>query len=334
MRGKITQAQLETKVIKSMRDWLQEAGFFEIFPPKIVKASGACENIDTLFEVAVNGNLYWFCPKKPCRAYLSQTAQLYLEAFTPYLKKVYSIGPSFRAEGGNDNRHLTEFTMLEIEFVGGFRKLLRYIEEIIYRVILDLVGLPRKARKTMGIGKKEIERLKRVKPIFPKITYDEAIEILGLPFGSDISSVQEQRLVEKFAGQPLFITHFPNPLYNHGKEIEVEKFFNMMPDPKNPKRVLSADLILPIGGEAVGAAQRVWEHEELKWRLENSKMFKRLRNKGGGLRDFEWYFQQIKEKSLLHSGCGFGIARILKFLKGEGNIKSAVTFSLNQENII
>ncbi len=334
MKDRVATAKLEEQVIKSMRNWLGEAGFSEIFPPKIVRASGACENINTLFEIAVNGNLYWFHSDKPHLAYLSQTAQLYLEAFTPYLKKVYSVGPSFRAEEGNDNRHLTEFTMLEIEFLGEFKKLLMYIEKIIYRVVTDFLQSPERVKRTLGIKRKEIERLGKLKPIFPKITYDEAIEILGLSYGSDISSKDEQRLVEKFRNQPLFITHFPNPLFDHRKEIEVEKFFNMIPDPKNPARVLSADLILPIGGEAVGAAQRVHKFEELKWRLKNSRMFKRLKAKGGELSDFNWYFQRIKEKSVPHSGCGFGIGRIMKFLTGEENIKRVITFPCNQVNII
>ena len=334
MKEKIATATLETEVIKSMRNWLEEVGFFEIFPPKIVRASGACENIDTLFEVGVNGNTHWFHSKRPHQAYLSQTAQLYLEAFVPYLKNVYSLGPSFRAEEGNDNRHLTEFLMLEIEFAGGFKKLLNYVEKIIYRTIEDVLNLPMKVKMNIGLNEKVTERLKKVKPIFPKITYDKAIKILGLPFGSDISRKNEQKLIKKFDGQPLFITHFPNPLYDHGKEIEVEKFFNMIPDPRNQKRVLSADLILPFGGETVGAAQRVYKLGELRWRLKHSKMFERLKKKGGVLDDFDWYFQRIKEKSLSHSGCGFGIGRILKFLRGEEDIKRVITFPSNQENII
>jgi len=334
MIEKITTAKLEEQVIKSMRDWLEKAGFFEIFPPKIVRASGACENIDTLFEVGVEGNFHWFNPKNPCRAYLSQTAQLYLEAFVPYFKKVYSVGPSFRAEEGNDNRHLIEFTMLEIEFAGNFEQLLEYVEKIIFKVVSDILSLSDEKRKEFGLGKQEIERLQKVKPVFPKITYDEAVRILALSFGSDISWRNEQKLLDKFEGQPLFITHFPNPLYDHGKEIEVEKFFNMMPDPLNPARVLSADLILPFGGEAVGAAQRVYRLEELKWRLENSKMFKRLQKKGGNLEDFKWYFERISEKSVPHAGCGFGLGRILKFLQGKKDIKQVVTFPSNQEVLI
>ena len=108
----------------------------------------------------------------------------------------------------------------------------------------------------------------------------------------------------------------------------------MIPDPSDKTQVLSADLILPTGGECVGAAQRVHNPEELKWRLENSKMFLRLKNKGGTLDDFNWYFQRIKEKSVPHSGCGFGIGRILKFLKGKEDIKKVITFPLNQECLI
>jgi aspartyl/asparaginyl-tRNA synthetase len=150
MKEKVATAKLERQVIKSMRNWLERAGFFEIFPPKIVRASGACENIDTLFEVGVDGNFYWFKSEKPHKAYLSQTAQLYLESFVPYFKKVYSVGPSFRAEPGNDNRHLTEFTMLEIEFAGGFKELLRYIERVIYKVVKDILNLPAKMKKRVG----------------------------------------------------------------------------------------------------------------------------------------------------------------------------------------
>jgi len=334
MEEKIATAKLERQVIKSMRNCLEKEGFMEIFPPKIVRASGACENVDTLFEVGVKGNFRWFHSKTPHRTYLSQTAQLFLEAFVPYLKKVYSVGPSFRAEPGNDSRHLTEFTMLEIEFAENFKKLLECIEKVIYGVIRDILSLPARVKKELGFGKKEIKRLEKIKPIFPKITYDEAIGILDLPFGADISRKNEQRLIRKFNWQPIFITYYPNPLWNHGKKIEVEKFFNMIPDPKNPARVLSADLILPFGGEAVGAAQRVHKFEELKWRLENSRMFKRLKEKEGGIEDFEWYLEKVKENSVPHAGCGFGIARILKFIRGEDDIKKVIAFPSNQENII
>jgi asparaginyl-tRNA synthetase len=334
MQEKIITAKLENQVIGSMKNWLHEAGFFEIFPPKIVRASGACENVDTLFEIGVSGNMHWFCPQNPHKAYLSQTAQLYLEAFVPYLKKVYSVGPSFRAEEGADNRHLTEFMMMEIEFSEKFETLLSCIEKIIYKVVEDVLKLPLKKQKELGFSKEDVKRLKTIKPIFPKITYEQAVENLGISYGDDISRQNEQTLMAQLGNHPFFITHFPNPLFDHGKEIEVEKFFNMIPDPKNPKRVLSADLILPFGGEAVGAAQRVHNPEELKQRLKNSRMFKRLREKGGRLDDFGWYLEKIEKKSVPHSGCGFGIGRILKFLRGREDIRSVLTFPSNQECVI
>lgn len=334
MKNKISTTKIEGQVIESIRSWLKEANFFEVFPPKIVRASGACENINTLFEVGVDGDFYWFNPEKPHRAYLSQTAQLYLEALVPYLDKVYAIGPSFRAEKGNNNRHLTEFTMLEIEFAGGFQELLDYIEKIVYKIITDILSLPMITKKELGIEEEDIQRLEKTKSVFPKITYSQAVEFLKLPFGSDISREKEQFLIEKFNGQPLFITHFPNPLHDFGKEIEVEKFFNMIPDPSDKSKVLSADLILPIGGEAVGAAQRVHDPEELEYRLVNSKMFKRLEAKGGNLDDFSWYFEKVKEKSVPHAGCGFGLGRILKFLWGKDDIKNVISFPSNQEILI
>jgi aspartyl/asparaginyl-tRNA synthetase len=224
--------------------------------------------------------------------------------------------------------------MLEIEFAGGFQELLRYIEKVVYNVVKDILSLPAKMKRGLGLSAESLKRLKKVKPVFPKITYKEAIKILNLPFGDDIKWKDEQKLLKKFGNQPLLITYYPNPLFHHGKEIEVEKFFNMIPDPENQKYVLSADLILPVSGEAVGAAQRIHKFEELKWRLENSRMFKRLVKKGGSLDDFAWYLEKVKEKSVPHAGCGFGISRILKFIKGEKDIKKAVAFPSNQENII
>ncbi|PJC47897.1 MAG: hypothetical protein CO034_00980 [Parcubacteria group bacterium CG_4_9_14_0_2_um_filter_35_11] len=328
-------ARLESFVLNSMRIYLKKQEFIELIPPKIVRASGACENIDTLFEVGVNKKFQWFKEKgRFLNAYLSQTAQLYLEAFTPFLDKVYSIGPSFRAEAGNDNRHLTEFTMVEIEFKGGFQELLKYIEEIIWSICQDILGLSQKSRRAMGIKKSDISSLKKIKIPFPKIAYKQAIEILKLNFGEDISSDNERKLTKQFNNQPIFITHFPNPIWKYKKRIKVEKFFNMSPNPFNPAYILSADLILPYGGEAVGAAQRVHKLQTIILRLTKSQMFQRLKKKGGSIEDFKWYLEKIKEKIVPHAGCGFGVARIIKFIKREENIKNCVTFLSNQEILI
>ena len=153
--------------------------------------------------------------------------------------------------------------------------------------------------------------------------------------GDDISSKREQLLVKHFNNEPVFITHFPDPMWDFKKNIEVEKFFNMIPDPQNPGRILSCDCILPYGGESVGAASRIYKPDELIRRLKNSRMFKRLLKKGGGLSDFDWYIEAIKKNgSVPHAGCGFGLARICQFILGKEDIRECVPFVLNRQCII
>ena len=330
MHKKVT---LISQILKAGRESLEKRGYIEVIVPRIVRATGACENVNTLFEVSVNQDFQWFGSK----AYLAQTGQLYLEALVPALNKVYCAGPSFRAESAVDNRHITEFLMFEIEFAGDFNQLLIEIETFIYDIAASLAASSQE--KDLGLSAESLERLQNCPKVFSKITYDEAIKILqslgeNIGWGDDISSAREKILLEYFKNQPLFITRYPDPLWNHGRQIEVEKFFNMLPDPENPGRVLSSDLILPFGGEAVGAAARVHLADEMLKRLQNSRMFKRLRELGGGLDDFAWYIDKLKEGSVPHAGCGFGLARIIQWILGTTDIKEAVTFPSNKAVII
>lgn len=334
MIDKLSTALLEAQAFKSGRAYLEGEGFTELMPPRIVRASGACENVNTLFEVSSGKDFEWFGHPEKHQAYLAQTGQLYLEAFVPYLNKVYCSGPSFRAEPGSDDRHLTEFQMMEIEFAGDFNQLLKYIEGFVYHIASDIVNLPIQKQKALGLSELDIARLTKVKPVFPKITYTEAIQRLGLNWGDDINSKKEAELVSMHDEHPIFITRYPDPMWNHKKEIEVEKFFNMLPDKESPGLVLSADLILPIAGEAVGSAARVDDPETLVYRLTNSKMYNRLQKMGGDMADFKWYIERSNEKMVPHAGCGFGMSRILRWISGKNDIKQAVTFASNQHRII
>lgn len=328
-------ALLEGFVLKSAENFFHAQGFTPLFPPKIVRASGACENVNTLFEVSVDQNNRWF----DRAAYLSQTGQLYLEAFVPALKKVYCVGPSFRAEPKVDSRHLTEFTMLEIEFAGGFEDLLVYIESMIYHLAQKVTQEPEASQK-FGLAPEHLARLKNCPAKFVRFTYDGAIKKLqdlgeNIQWGDDISSAREKLLLASIGNQPIFITHYPDPMYPEHKDIEVEKFFNMLPSSDNPGRVLSADCILPFAGESVGAAARVHILDELIRRLKNSKMYKRLEQKGGDISDFEWYIGQVKSNGAVpHAGCGFGMSRIMQFISGQTDITAAVTFPANKATII
>jgi asparaginyl-tRNA synthetase len=297
----------------------------------MVRASGACENVDTLFEVAGQGEQFWWRDEKMYNslpAYLAQTGQLYLEAYVPDLEKVYCVGPSFRAEPAIDGRHLSEFMMIEIEFAGGFEDLLQEIEGFIK-------AIGKRVYRVTGA-----EHLSDFSKPFSRLTYDQAIEKLkeigeDINWGDDINSAREKKLVEKMGNGPLFITHFPDPMHPEGQGIEVEKFFNMLPDPDHPGRVLSSDLILPFAGESVGAAARVHIPEVMKDRLMKSNMFKRLQEKGGSLEDFRWYLDRLEQRgSVPHAGCGFGMARILQWLHGGDDITQAVTFPCSRVSLI
>jgi len=322
-----------SEILKAGRSSLERRGYIEVVVPRIVRATGACENVNTLFKVGVDEETNWF--RHP--AYLAQTGQLYLEALVPDLQKVYCAGPSFRAENEIDNRHLIEFYMMEIEFAGDFDDLLREIETYISDIAHHIATVG--TERDLGISLERLKKLASCPTIFPKVTYDEAINLLKekgekIGWGDDINSKREALLVKHFGNQPLFITHYPDPMCDHGKEIEVEKFFNMLPDAKHPGRVLSSDLILPLAGEAVGSAARVHMAAEMKNRLLHSRMFKRLVEMGGSFEDFAWYMAQLEKGSVPHVGCGFGISRITQWILGTTDIKEAVTFFSNKENII
>jgi len=304
-------ARIEAALLKGARDYFIKTGFIEVNAPHITKATGSCENFDTLFGLDYFG----------AQGYLSQTQQLYLEVMIPRLKKVWCVGPSFRAEPEADNRHLTEFPLLEIEFEGDFNELLEHIENTICNMISETLK-EEKILKEIGV---DTERLKSVKKPFKKITYDEAVKKVGLEWGSDLKSKHEKMLVEMYGNQPLFITHFPKPI----------KFFNMRENDFKSDIVNSTDLILPGSGEAVGAAEREYRYEKLKERLKNSEMMKKLEARGGGMQDFQWYLDCVKNHGIkLHSGCGIGLNRVTQFVLGTDDIRKCTVFPLNSETIM
>ncbi len=217
-----------------------------------------------------------------------------------------------------DSRHLTEFTLIELEFAGTFEELLEHIEGVITSMVESVL-------KKMTSRWLDRNRLRKVMAPFPRITYTEAIESLGREFGHDIAREEEQLLVEKFGNVPLFITHYPRRM----------KFFNMIENSKNPELVDSADLILPFGGETVGAASREYQADKLFKRLEESEMLKQLMSKGGSIKDFDWYIEVYKNYDTApHAGCGIGLNRVTQFVLGVDDIRMCTAYPLNRETLI
>lgn len=303
-KERIHKTRILAEISRVCREFADEGSFLEVPGPYLSsKWIGACENLDTVFSVHYAGH----------RAYLRQTGQLYLEIYLPYEDKVWCIGPSFRAEEP-DSRHLPQFTLFEIEFVGDFQDLLMSIEDLISRILSRVVQQRNEDLAHLGV---DIERLRSIRNPFARITYDQAIEILGLEWGVDLKGIHEKALMKRVGGQPFFITHFPERI----------KFYNMRRNPENPSVVNSADLILPLSGETVGAAEREFEHGLVLEKFMHSNMYKRVRSKGGGRRDFSLYFDHLEQHgSVLHAGCGIGLERVLQFILGSNDIRDATPF--------
>ena len=308
----LTVAKLEAATLKGLRHYFEDNSFVEIVVPHITKATGACENIDTMFSLDYFGR----------QAYLTQTGQLFLEVMSPFLQKVWCTIHSFRAEPTVDNRHLTEFTLVEMEFLGNLDELIKHTERAIFSAVKEVSKMEEELAE-LGV---DPERLKIFRPPYKRITYTEAIELLKgefkLNWGDDLKSVHEKRLAEMFG--PVFITHYPKAI----------KFFNMRENDDNTEIVNSTDLILPMAGEAVGGAERESNYERLLQRLKESTMLKLLEARGGSIQDFDWYLEFWKEhEGVLHSGCGIGVSRVVQSILGLPDIRMATPFVMNKKKL-
>ena len=305
---------IEAELIKGARNYFERSGFTEVVVPHLTKATGACENIATMFDVDYFGE----------KAYLVQTGQLYLESLIPKLGNVFCIGPSFRAEADVDERHLTEFTLVEFELPCNFDELLVHIENTVYSMIRSVLKNRKDVLENLGIDKKH---LKAATLPFRRITYTKAVEMLqslgfDVEWGDDLKSIHEKSIVDRM-GKPTFITHYPEKI----------KFFNMKRSDE-PGIVNSADLILPNSGEAVGSAQRENNYEILREKLKNSQMLRLLEAKGGSIEDFGWYLNFIKESPVQHSGCGIGLNRVTQFVLASSDIRATTAYPLNRLSLM
>lgn len=298
LRSTSMQSVLKVKqtVLQGAREWLTKEGFWEIHPPIFV--SSACEGGSTLFEVPYFGD----------KAFLSQSGQLYAEAFLPSLGKVWALTPSFRAEKSRTRRHVTEYWHLEPEaaFVK-HEENLKIQEKLLKHIIRKVLDERQDVMEDFG-DRSELDSW--VSEDWPRITYDEATGMLEKKFkvrrGDDIGVQEELFLTEKF-DIPVFVTHYPRGI----------KSFYMKVDESNPKVVLNDDLLMPHVGEVVGGSEREWKTELL---LENMKLAKLNPD------DYRWYLDLRKYGSVPHSGFGLGVERFLVSLLKLDHIRDAIAF--------
>ncbi|NPA79594.1 MAG: asparagine--tRNA ligase [Thermotogae bacterium] len=303
--------RIRDEVERAIQDFFAARGFRRFDPPIFTPAS--VEGTTTLFPVPYfdEGEVY-----------LTQSGQLYLEAGAMALGKVYSFGPTFRAEKSRTRRHLTEFWMVEPEVAWATLEDIMDLAEELVVYITERVLENR--RMELEILNRDVAKLEAVKRPFPRITYDEAARILleekekgrdiDFTYGEDFGSDEETVISERY-DRPVMITHYPRAI----------KPFYMKPDPKDPSKVLCVDVIAPEGyGEIIGGSQREDDYEEL---------LRRIREEGLPEDEYSWYLDLRKYGSVPHSGFGLGIERTVAWLSGASHVREVIPFARTPERI-
>ena len=297
--------RIRAEIIKAARDFFDNQGFTLTDPPILTPA--ACEGTTTLFPVDYFEE----------QAYLTQSGQLYIEATAMALGKVYSFGPTFRAEKSKTRRHLTEFWMVEPEIAFGQLEDVMQLAEGLLSFLVQRVL--EKRRSDLEVIGRDITKLETVKAPFPRISYDEAVQMLqdahakGLienkfEWGGDFGSPDETYISSQF-DRPVMIHRYP----------AVVKAFYMEPDPQRPELALCVDVLAPEGyGEVIGGSQRMSSYELL---------IKRIHEHGLPEEAFKWYLDLRKYGSVPHGGFGMGIERAVAWICGLEHVRETIPFA-------
>ena len=286
------------EISKACRDCLDEEGYLLVDAPILTPA--ACEGTTTLFETQ------YFDEK----AYLTQSGQLYSEATAAAFGKVYCFGPTFRAEKSKTRRHLTEFWMVEPEAAfATLEDMMELAERFITFIVKRVLEKRRPELQTLG---RDVTRLEQIEPPFPRISYDEAVEILkrkGSPFewGGDFGGTDETLLSEEFS-KPVMVHRFPASI----------KAFYMEPDPIRPELALGVDMLAPEGyGEIIGGGQRVSDYNLLHRRIQEHNLPQE---------SFDWYLDLRRYGSVPHAGFGMGLERAVAWICGLEHVRETIPF--------
>jgi asparaginyl-tRNA synthetase len=301
--------RVRATVLRAIREWFDNHGFVNMDTPILTPA--ACEGTTTLFETDYFGE----------PAYLAQSGQLYNEANIYAFGRVYCFGPTFRAEKSKTRRHLTEFWMVEPEVAFcDLDGLMGIGEQFVSYIVQTCL---RDCAHELALLERDTAHLEKVTPPFPRISYDEALEILAeireetddealkemleIEWGDDFGSPHETELTQRFE-KPVFVYGYPT----------AAKAFYMEPWPDRPEISKSADLLAPEGyGEIIGGSERISDYDQLVQRLEEWDLPRE---------SFEWYLDLRKYGSVPHSGFGLGIERTVSWICGLDHLRETIPF--------
>jgi len=296
--------RVRAEIIKACRDFFDERGFTLTDPPIITPA--ACEGTTTLFPVDYFEE----------QAFLTQSGQLYVEATAMALGKVYSFGPTFRAEKSKTRRHLTEFWMVEPEVAyAQLDDIMELAEGLITFIVKRCLERRPSDLKTIG---RDISKLEKIAAPFPRISYDDAVKNLQeghakgaletkFEWGGDLGSPDETYLSAQF-DKPVMVHRYPAKV----------KAFYMEPDPQRPELALCVDVLAPEGyGEIIGGSQRMASHDLL---------LQRIHEHGLPEEAFKWYLDLRKYGTVPHGGFGMGIERAVAWICGLEHVRETIPF--------
>jgi asparaginyl-tRNA synthetase len=290
--------RVRTEVESAIHDFFYQRGFSRVDTPIITGAIG--EGGAGLFEIDYFEE----------QAYLAQTGQLYAEAAAAALGKVYTFGPTFRAEKSKTRRHLTEFWMLEPEVAWNDSNDNMRLQENLVSYLVER-ALER-CRDELNTLERDVSKLEHVVPPFPRVNYTEAIRRLkdkghDIEWGADLGATDETAIAEDH-DRPVFVFNYP-------KEA---KAFYMKENPDDPRTVLCDDLIAPEGyGEIIGGSQREDDHDRLLHRIREEKLPEA---------SYGWYLDLRKYGTFVHSGFGLGLERTVAWITGRPHIRECIPF--------
>ncbi|MGG4083710.1 asparagine--tRNA ligase [Bacillus velezensis] len=291
--------KIRNEIIRATYEFFNKEGFVKVDPP--ILTGSAPEGTTELFATKYFDE----------DAFLSQSGQLYMEAAAMALGKVFSFGPTFRAEKSKTKRHLIEFWMIEPEmaFVE-FEENLEVQENYVAYIVQSVLEHCKIELNTLG---RDTSKLEQIKAPFPRITYDKAIEFLkekgfnDIEWGDDFGAPHETAIAESY-DKPVFITHYPTSL----------KPFYMQPAKDRDDVVLCADLIAPEGyGEIIGGSERVHDMDLLE---------ERLKEHGLDSDAYKWYAELRQYGSVPHSGFGLGLERTVAWISGAPHVRETIPF--------
>ncbi len=292
--------RIRAEAIRAARNFMDDQGYTLTDAPIFTPA--ACEGTTTLFEVNYIDDQ---------KAYLTQSGQLYVEATAAALGKVYTFGPTFRAEKSKTRRHLTEFWMLEPEASYSHLEDMMNLGEGLVSAMVQSV-LCRIANANSPRWAAMLRNSRKSRRRFPRITYDEAVEVLqkaGNPakWGDDFGG-DEETLISKQFEKPVIIHRYPAAM----------KAFYMATDPARPDLALSFDMIAPEGGgEIIGGGERQSNYETLLRRIRESNLPEDA---------FQWYLDLRRYGSVPHAGFGLGLERTVAWICGTEHIREVIPF--------